>query len=66
MKEKMVYARLSVMMFVQFAIWGSWAVLIAGHMANLGFSGQEIGYVFGTTAFGALLSPMIAGCVGYE
>ena len=42
------YVRLSVMMFVQFAIWGAWAVLIAGHMANLGFSGREIGYVFGT------------------
>ena len=59
----MVYARLSVMMFVQFAIWGAWAVLIAGHMANLGFSGKEIGFVFGSTAFGALLSPLIAGWV---
>ena len=31
------FARLSGMMFLQFAIWGTWAVLIAGHMQNLGF-----------------------------
>lgn len=58
-----LYVRLSAMMFVQFAIWGAWAVLIAGHMVNLDFSGREIGYVFGTTAFGALLSPLIAGWI---
>ena len=60
---KAVYARLSIMMFIQFAIWGSWAVLIAGHMAHLGFTGTEISYVFGTTAFGSLISPLIAGWV---
>ena len=31
--------RLSIMMFLEFAIWGAWAVLIAKHMANLGFTG---------------------------
>ena len=55
--------RLSAMMFIEFAIWGSWAVLIAGHMANLGFTGKQISYVFGTTAFGALISPLVAGWV---
>ena len=60
---KAAYLRLSIMMFVQFAIWGSWAVLIAGHMAHLGFTGTEISYVFGTTAVGSLISPLIAGWV---
>lgn len=59
----MLYARLSTMMFLQFAVWGSWAVLIAGHMNHLGFSGREVSYVFGTTAFGSLISPLIAGWV---
>ncbi len=39
------------------------AVLIAGHMNHLGFSGREISYVFGTTAFGSLISPVIAGWI---
>jgi MFS family permease len=51
------------MMFLEFAVWGSWAVLVAGHMVNLEFSGKEISYIFGTTAFGALVSPLIAGWV---
>lgn len=57
------YVRLSVMMFIQYAIWGAWVVLIAGHMNNLQFNGRQISYVFGTTAFGALISPLIAGWV---
>ncbi len=59
----MLYSRLSLMMFLQFAVWGAWAVLIAGHMQNLGFSGKQISYVFGTTAFGAIISPLIAGWI---
>ena len=55
------FARLSGMMFLQFAIWGAWAVLIAGHMQNLGFTGKQISYVFGTTAIGSIISPIIAG-----
>lgn len=55
--------RLSLMMFLQFAIWGAWSVLIAGHMSNLGFTGKQISYVFGTTAFGAIISPLIAGWI---
>ena len=51
------------MIFIQFAVWGVWAVLIAGHMVNLGFTGKQISYVFGTTAFGALISPLVAGWV---
>lgn len=57
-----LYVRLSVMMFLEFAVWGSWAVVIAGHMeSNLHFSGKQIAFVFGTTAFGSILAPMIAG-----
>ena len=54
--EIIIFTRLSGMMFLQFAIWGAWAVLIAGHMENLGFSGKQISYVFGTTAIGAIIS----------
>jgi len=61
--NSLVYFRLSLMMFLQFAIWGAWAVLIAGHMQNLEFDGKEISYVFGTTAIGAMVSPLIAGWI---
>lgn len=57
------FTRLSGMMFLQFAIWGAWAVLIAGHMEHLGFTPTQISYVFGTTAIGSIISPIIAGWV---
>ena len=57
------YARLSIMMFIQFAVWGSGVVLIAGYLADLGFLGKEISYVVGTTAFGSLILLVIAGWV---
>ena len=57
------FVRLSGMMFLQFAIWGAWAVLVAGHMQNLGFTGKQISYVFGTTAIGSIISPIIAGWI---
>ena len=61
--EVITFIRLSGMMFLQFAIWGAWAVLIAGHMRNLEFTGTQISYVFGTTAIGAIISPIIAGWI---
>ena len=59
----LVTLRLSIMMFIEFAIWGSWAVLIAGHMRNLGFTDPQINLVYLTTAIGAMLSPLIAGWI---
>ena len=57
-----LYIRLSAMMFLEFAVWGAWSVMIAVHMANkLEFNGFQIGFVFGTTAFGAIAAPLIAG-----
>lgn len=61
---KHLYPRLSLMMFLQFAVWGAWSVMIAGHMEyNLHFEGLQIAMVFGTTAWGSILSPLIAGWI---
>lgn len=63
-KGQSLYVRLSAMMFLQFAAWGAWSVMIAGHMeSNLKFTGIQIAMVFGTTAWGSILSPMIAGWI---
>lgn len=55
--------RLSIMMFLEFAVWGAWSVLLGTHMAHLGFSGRQISLVYLTTALGAMLSPLIAGWI---
>ncbi|MFT5085999.1 MAG: nucleoside transporter [Candidatus Latescibacterota bacterium] len=49
------------MFFLQNLVWGAQVVLLSGHLAALGFSGQEIGYVSATGSLGAILSPLIGG-----
>jgi nucleoside transporter len=54
--------RLSVMMFVQYVIWGAWYVTINTYLTStLKFSGTEAGAVFGTTAIASLVAPFIVG-----
>jgi nucleoside transporter len=54
--------RLSVMMFLQYAIWGAWLpILYPFLMGHRGFSLDETGTVLAAGAVGAILGPFIAG-----
>ena len=54
--------RLRLMMLFQYAIWGAWYVTVGTWLGRtLHFSGQEIGAIAGTTAIGAMISPLFAG-----
>jgi nucleoside transporter len=53
--------RLSIMMFLQFAIWGSWFVVFYPYLTHKGFSEQQAAALIGNTALGAILSTLFAG-----
>lgn len=60
--------RLSLMMFLQYAVWGAWLPLAARYLSasqaegGLGFSGAQIGMILGLAgSIGAVAAPFIAG-----
>ena len=56
--------RLSIMMLLEYFIWGAWYVTLGTWLAtSLRFSGQEIGLAAGTTAVGAIIAPFFVGLV---
>ena len=56
----MIRTRLSIMMFLQFFIWGGWFVTLAN---NLNASGGQIGMAFSTQSWGAIIAPFIIGLI---
>lgn len=54
--------RLSVMMFLQYAIWGAWLPLLWPFLnGHRGFTPEQIGDMFAVGAVGAIFAPFIAG-----
>lgn len=54
---------LSVMMFLQFAIWGAWFVVFFPYLRGLNFTGEQAGALMGNMALGAIISTIFAGYI---
>lgn len=54
--------RLSLMMFLQFAIWGAWLPFLPAYLQiELGFSGMLMGWIFAALPLACMISPFIGG-----
>lgn len=62
LESPLVRTRLSVMMFLQYAIWGAWLPLLWSFLStHRGFSPGQIGDMFAVGAAGAIVAPFVAG-----
>ena len=56
--------KLSIMMFLEFFIWGAWFVTLGTYLLhNLKATGVEVGVAFLTQSIGAIVAPFIVGLI---
>ncbi|MHC4344927.1 MAG: MFS transporter [Planctomycetota bacterium] len=57
-----LYIRLSIMMFLEYAIWGAWAPVLAARLLGpLKMTGKQTGWIYATLPLACIISPLIAG-----
>lgn len=59
-----IRTRLSVMMFLEFFIWGAWFVTLSTFLLNsMHTTGKEVGDAYLTQSIGAIIAPFIVGII---
>ena len=62
--SRTIRARLCLMMFLEFFIWGGWFVTLGSYLAsNLHASGAQSGLAYSTQSWGAIIAPFIVGLI---
>ncbi|GAG27907.1 unnamed protein product, partial [marine sediment metagenome] len=57
-----LYVRISLVMFLEFAIWGAWLPVLATRLLGpLKFTGKQTGWIYATLPLACIVSPLIAG-----
>jgi MFS family permease len=60
--EPAIYVSLSVVMFLEFAIWGSWAPVLAARLLGpLKMNGKQTGWIYATLPLACMFAPFISG-----
>ncbi len=57
------YAQLSVMMLLQFFVWGAWFVTLGTYLGTIGFSGSQIGNTYLMNNLAAIIAPFFVGMI---
>jgi len=60
--DKKIYGQLSVMMFLEFFIWGAWYVTVGNYMTRIGMT-DVIYWAYTVSPIGAVISPFFLGMI---
>ncbi|MFM7838387.1 MAG: MFS transporter, partial [Chitinophagaceae bacterium] len=55
--------QLSVMMFLQFVVWGAWYGQLSKYLFAIGFTGTQVGNVYATFSIAMIISPFFVGII---
>ena len=62
--EPKTYIALSAVMFLEYAIWGAWAPVLAARLLGpMKLSGKQTGWVYATLPIACIFMPLLAGWV---
>ena len=57
------FIRLSIMMFIQFFIWGAWYVTAPNYLGTIGFAGKDFGWTYSVGPIAGMISPFFVGMI---
>jgi nucleoside transporter len=55
--------QLSLMMFVQFFVWGAWYVTAPNYLGTIGFTASDFGWTYAVGPIAGMLSPFFVGMI---
>ena len=61
--QPVVIARLAVMMFLQFFIWGAWYVAAPKFLGTIGFGGPDFGWTYSVGPIAGMITPFFVGMI---
>ncbi len=59
--QKGIYIRLSIMMFLEYMVWGLWFIKLGSYLPHIEITGYEMGNIFMAFFLAFLVSPFIGG-----
>ncbi|MEW4490984.1 MFS transporter [Thalassoglobus sp. JC818] len=57
------FVRLSIMMFLQFFVWGAWYVTAPNYLGTIGFDSSAFGWTYSVGPIAGIITPLLVGMV---
>jgi nucleoside transporter len=61
--DSKIRLQLSVMMFVQFFVWGAWYVTAPNYLGTIGFKAEDFGWTYSVGPIAGMISPFFVGMI---